>query len=158
MLQGRESFLLKVLVSITGRRSSPVTGWSRLRQNRSQMSLVYPAYVFWENDLAFHEIKELRDIEFNFEMNDICDENLRGWDSDGRRFAIAWDKKRACGYPAPGDIDLPGLEEKVALFNRHRTDDHPYFAESDVVNGECSPRVVNKFLARVRDSLQSRDD
>lgn len=116
------------------------------------MNLVYPAYILWESALAFHKVEDLGDIEFNFEYNDIADEKLVGWDSEGRRFVLAWDKKRACGYPIPEDIDLAGLEEKVALFNQHRAVDDPYFAESDVVNGECSPRVMNEFLSQVQSS------
>ena len=120
---------------------------------QSAVTLIYPAYVFWPSAIAFHEIEDAEDIEYCFEFNDIQDENLVGWDSEGKRFTLAWDKKRSCGFPVPEKTDLAGLEEKVTLFNQHRSDDHTFFAKEEIVDGECSPRVINRFLKQVQERL-----
>ena len=115
-------------------------------------SLVYPAYVFWEEDCNFHEIEDLGDIECSFEVNDL-DENLIGWDSNGRRFTLILNKEKSCCAPLVGDIDLPDLEEKVAFHNNIRKNEH--YAEEVAKNGECSPRKMRSFLESVRRKLEA---
>ena len=123
----------------------------------SSQNIGYPAYIFWEYDILFYQVEDLSCIEGSFEFNDVQDENLVGWDSEGKRFTLAWDKKRSCGFPVPEKIDLAGLEEKVTLFNQHRSDDHTFFAEEEIVDGECSPRVINRFLKQVQERLGSEN-
>lgn len=124
----------------------------------SASGLVYPAFVFWEEDIVFVQI--LRELDFGsaFEWNDVHDETLTGWDSRGRRFSLGWNKRTACPRPILHDFDLNGLEKKVEFFNQHRADDDPYFAHSEVVDGNCSPLIVNRFLGKIRELERYRSD
>lgn len=110
--------------------------------------MVYPLFVYWENEQSFIPVLETSWQAGVFELSDILYEGLYGWDSQGRSFTIIWDEKLNTPRPVAGQSDLPGFRSAVRVHRGCRSgwEDSSYFL--DTIGREVSPAYMRQALER----------